>query len=133
MNDFKTVIDPDVKNFIVQPTAQKFVALIHVPQQRIVDMFIGACEGGSNYWAEEVDNADKSCDPYLGMLRGFKVVDREGSGGPIVVRPADIEMALGLMATNYVKHFSDLINETDDAVTADVFLQLCCFREVIYG
>jgi len=31
------------------------------------------------------------------------------------------------------RHWNNLINENDDAETADVFLQLCLFGEIVYG
>lgn len=41
--------------------------------------------------------------------------------------------AMQLMAKDYTHHFDDLIRENDDAITADVFLQLSLFGDVIYG
>ncbi len=44
-------------------------------------------------------------------------------------------MAKGLqvMATKAPRHFSDFVNEGDDATTSDVFLQMICFGEIVYG
>jgi hypothetical protein len=44
-----------------------------------------------------------------------------------------IKKGLNLMAKKYPEHFADFLEENDDAITADVFLQLCLFGEVIYG
>lgn len=41
--------------------------------------------------------------------------------------------AMQLMANNYSNHLDDLMQENDDATTADVFLQLSLFGDVIYG
>lgn len=41
--------------------------------------------------------------------------------------------AIQLMAQDYTNHFDDLIQQNDDAITADVFLQLSLFGDVIYG
>ena len=41
--------------------------------------------------------------------------------------------AMQLMAKEYTNHFDDLIQQNDDATTADVFLQLALFGDVIYG
>ena len=38
-----------------------------------------------------------------------------------------------LMIKTEPKHFSDIMTENDDAITADIFLQLACLGEVIYG
>lgn len=41
--------------------------------------------------------------------------------------------ALQLMAEKYPHHFNDMMVENDDIITADVFMQLCLFKEVVYG
>ena len=41
--------------------------------------------------------------------------------------------AMQLMAKEYTNHFDDLIQQNDDATTADVFLHLALFGDVIYG
>jgi len=41
--------------------------------------------------------------------------------------------AMELMAKEYPHHMNDLLSENDDAITADVFLQLALFGDVIYG
>ena len=40
--------------------------------------------------------------------------------------------AMQLMAKDYSHHLDDLMQENDDATTADVFLQLSLFGEVMY-
>jgi hypothetical protein len=41
--------------------------------------------------------------------------------------------AMQKMAQDYPHHFDDLIQQNDDAHTADAFLQLSLFGDVIYG
>lgn len=114
--------------------SKQFTATVNVPQQRIVDMFIGACEGGSNYWAVKVKPLGKHKDAYEAMLGGFMVVDGERDDDtPIMVTKEKIAQAVELMAKNEPRHFSDMVSENDDASTADVFLQLCTFGKTIYG
>lgn len=38
-----------------------------------------------------------------------------------------------IMAQKYPRHFKNWIEETDDSITADVFLQCCLFGEIVYG
>lgn len=38
-----------------------------------------------------------------------------------------------VMAEKYPEHFRNFMDENDDAVTADVFLQCCVFGEIVYG
>lgn len=45
----------------------------------------------------------------------------------------DIQKGLQLMATGHTRHFNDLMQENDDAMTHDVLWQLIVLGEVIYG
>jgi hypothetical protein len=112
-------------------------AIVMVPRQRLVDMFITACEGGSNYWCSNVDHpAVKGQDHYQTMLlNGFTAVEEgdEGLGKVHTVTPVQIQHALKVMAQKHARHFSDMLTENDDATTADVFFQLCVLGDVIYG
>ena len=45
----------------------------------------------------------------------------------------DVKKGLELMRDQYPRHYADLVEENDDAITGDVFLQLAVFGELIYG
>ena len=45
----------------------------------------------------------------------------------------DVRKGLRLMKKKYPHHYADLVEENDDAITGDVWLQLAVFGEVIYG
>jgi hypothetical protein len=45
----------------------------------------------------------------------------------------NIRKGLELMRDQYPRHYADLVEENDDAITGDVFLQLAVFGELIYG
>jgi hypothetical protein len=45
----------------------------------------------------------------------------------------DVEKGLKLMRDQYPRHYADLMEEDDDAITGDVWLQLAVFGELIYG
>ncbi len=46
----------------------------------------------------------------------------------------DLDEGLRLMAsTKHAHHFGDFLHENDDAITADVLLQLVTLKDVIYG
>lgn len=103
-----------------------------ITKQNIVDTFITACEGGSNYWCQSVTPKKKTGDAYEAMLDGFELVDAE-SGATYLVGPDAIKNAFQKMAEKYPLRLEDIINESADADDADVFLQLCVFEDVIYG
>ena len=50
---------------------------------------------------------------------------------PITI--ADVQKGLELMRDQYPRHYADLVEEEDDAITGDVWLQLAVFGELIYG
>ncbi len=45
----------------------------------------------------------------------------------------NIRKGLELMRDQYPRHYADLVEENDDLITGDVFLQLATFGELIYG
>ena len=44
-----------------------------------------------------------------------------------------VRKGLRLMKKNYPRHWADLVEENDDLITGDVWLQLAVFGELIYG
>jgi hypothetical protein len=45
----------------------------------------------------------------------------------------EVQKGLELMRDKYPRHYADLVEEEDDAITGDVWLQLAVFGELIYG
>jgi len=45
----------------------------------------------------------------------------------------DVKKGLELMRDLYPRHWADLVEEQDDLITGDVWLQLTVFGELIYG
>ena len=50
---------------------------------------------------------------------------------PITIE--DVRKGLELMRDQYPHHYADLVEENDDLVTGDVFLQLATFGELVYA
>lgn len=120
-----------------------------VDWDKIVNAIIGAFEGGSAYWLREAD--------YIYTPEGvtgkpaYAETDFWAKGGKMKLSydnpdsPGDSEKAskeIGLleireglrsMAAESLSHFNDLLNENDDAITHDVFIQHVLFSEVVYG
>lgn len=116
----------------------KVNAVVKVDRDRIDTLLVGAVEGGSTYWCRSLDLTPKAWDYYkehknfyAAVQLGFLVVTHEGDKH--TATEEDVTNALQLMAEKYPHHFWNVVNEQDDAETADVFLQLCCMREVVYG
>lgn len=117
---------------------------------RLRDVLTGAFEGGSNYWylITEFVTPDVGHIPWGSESECFSHIDYPvRKGGAVVVadstesftgtmRPVNRETmieGLKIMISKHFRHFSDVVLEKDDAVTADVFLQCIVFGDVIYG
>jgi len=115
-----------------------------IAPQRIADLMVSALEGGSNYWIDRVsvESPDRKTLNGRPWYSGEDLFD----GRPFSIgfhyeeqtetkflTPEMVKDGFELMATKYPSHFADFVNENDDANTADVWLQLCLFGEVVYG
>jgi hypothetical protein len=60
----------------------------------------------------------------------LKLIDHEDAENTQVINLADVHKRV---AETPVRHLMDMINENDDATTADVIIQSVFFEEVIYG
>jgi len=122
---------------------------VKIPEDRIEDLLCGAFEGGSTYWAV--------CDISPQYKRKFDVeysYQIPLKGGEIdiydvdepdqllgVINEQNLKTGLKLMANGRdkndreipLRHFQDFINKNDDAITADVFLQLVVLGELVFG
>ena len=132
----------------------KTTAHIEIPDQRIADVLITAFEGGVNYWCM----IDSYREPEEGMMRHFdgsahgivRYCDYPLSpGGAVLIRTNEndeingknrwvlnteaLERGLGLLAEKFPRQFAQIVDEEDDAATADLFLQLCCFGEEVFS
>lgn len=113
---------------------------VDISNDKIENLLCSAFEGGSNYWIDSVANLPTAeirkkhgveyfheC-PAKGL--SFDVVSEQGTH---TLTPESLFKGMQLMVDKYPHHFSDIINDNDDATTGDVFLQLCLFDDVIYG
>jgi hypothetical protein len=65
---------------------------------------------------------------------GYDAEHDEGPADHIIeIDREKLRDGLEVMSRDYPRHFKDFINENDDAITADVFVQCVCFGEVVYG
>lgn len=67
---------------------------------------------------------------------GLILQDATGEGfpnGPVTLDYAAVCKGLVVMSQKYPKHFSNFIQECEDAETGDVFVQCCVFGELVFG
>lgn len=119
----------------------------NVTAQQVADLMSTAFEGGSNYWvasidyvkipAEVVPNGIVTYSHPEFWAGDFELVVEDAEAGKeddkIVITPETLKKGIQAFAEQYPNHFSDWMTEHDDAATADTFLQMVCFGEVIYG
>jgi hypothetical protein len=122
----------------------------YIPWSRVCDLFTTGIEGGCSPWLGKLkyhktpeaqyENYQKYGQPafwegdFVFTLHFDGPEDEEGSFASIkAITPAEARKALQLMASEYPSHFGDFMQENEDAETGDVFLQMLCLGEVIYG
>jgi hypothetical protein len=115
--------------------------------QKVRDQFVMGFEGGSNYWLsaaklvrsdnEPTENPWYACPEVFEGSFAIKLVydeKYEGDGAGLkVITDVDVRCGLDVMAANYPKQFAAVKNGTDDADTADAFIQCALFGRVAYG
>lgn len=136
-----------------KPEATKTVMVVNteVPLQRVADLLCSAMEsGGIAYWARiERTRKPRKPIPFTSPESGtiYPLMDYPlCKGGSVTLRDIEdetrgllvldldaIQRGLTLMPARAPGHWADFVREDSDANTADVFVQLCVFGEVIYG
>lgn len=125
--------------------------IINLTDEQHENLVVSALEGGSNYWyylteraVKIVDKfcpADKKDEPF--SIRFWAAI-KAGASIPVndvenvkhnlgKISLASIEKGEQILADKYFSHFADIMDENDDATTADVWFQLCTLGEIVYG
>lgn len=117
-----------------------------ITDQMIEDQIVTALEGGSNYWYYLPDlsmlpNKDKNvpvatriADAVLNHGIEIPVYDNEDETELLgMLSKKSIKKGLEIMSKDYNSHFMDIIEETGDADTGDVFFQHAVMGEIVFG
>jgi len=116
------------------------IVTLDIDDERVWDLLVSAFEGGANYWIRRMEIATQPTEagggrawvPLKGGALRVHVADRDVT--PLrLLDQAAIARGLELMSQHHQDHFADVIGGTDDAITGDVFLQLCLFDKIIFG
>lgn len=121
-------------------------ATVRIPNEKIENLIVTAVEGGSNYWArfQMPDNWKDKYKSYAQIpFEGGEIEVYDNETGELlgVLNQATIKVGLQLMADRKdmtgkqvpARHFKALATDSEDAETADVFLQLAVMGEIVYG
>jgi hypothetical protein len=129
---------------------------IDIPMERVVNCIVGFCESPYSPWAQSflppekceslIENTREvekgiwySTETYwtaggLASLTYDDPSEPEGTfGASKTIGKPELVAGLTAMAQKAPRHFADLVNENDDAITHDVFMQMVVFGEIIYG
>jgi hypothetical protein len=110
-------------------------------------IIVGALEGGSNYWyclGKGVPPRDEIGTPlsirvahklYNDPTYKLEIMDLEDEEGEPLgyITQESMLKAFQFTSENYPEHYNNLINEMDDAETADVFFQIATMGEIVFG
>jgi hypothetical protein len=133
----------------------KIVTEVEVPINRVRDLLVCAFEGGSNYWAgvsyrkireglkPEDFLAGGSQQPTGGYYHWCQLMPTVEGCSVMVTDQEENEQweldlrhlvnGLHLLAARYPHHWTDFIQENEDANTGDIYLQVCLFGEERYS
>jgi ribonucleotide reductase alpha subunit len=114
--------------------------------EQIVNLISSACSGGSCYWLAmsgipkitEEEKLKKECyeERILRLVYGgleIRVLDTDSRELLGAINKERIEKATELMFKNHFADYANVINENDDAETADIWMQLVVMGEAIFG
>lgn len=102
---------------------------IKIKTKRISDLISNGIAHGIDYWcsscrsSEDFDKLKDKPDTFI---------EHEDNKSHQLTHEKAVE-GLKLMAKNFPDHFGDFMAEKDDATTADVFIQLCLFKDIVYA
>lgn len=128
---------------------------LSIKRYDIACLLVSAFEGGINYWCERqpfkftkptewrpvLDEDQEKPERWpmydYPLLEGgaieFKADPGDGKKKKYRLDLDTIQKGLQKMAEIAPRHFGDFINDNADAVTGDVFVQICIFGEIVYG
>ena len=103
---------------------------VPITDERINDLFDTAHEGGINYWC-----GPSTCCTIEELRSGAAATyhDIEDRDNRFELTFEMVEAGLQLMSEKYHNQFMNIVDENFDAETADIFIQYCLFKEVVYG
>jgi len=131
--------------FEINPKPPKMFVpvMLEIELEQIDNLLASALEGGSNYWYFITNTFQGlACEAWRKNKEGLQIVDKEEYDEATeddddiqthTLNWDSVEKGITCMAEKYPKHFGDWRNESDDAITGDVFLQCCLFGEVVFG
>ncbi len=118
-------------------------AVLSEADQRLSDLLCSAFEGGSNYWytiEKFVYPKGKTAEdfefPHLEVVfaGGALKITADREKKVYTLDRKALDLGWKLMIEKQPRHYADAMSESNaDAITGDVYLQLCLFGDVVFG
>ena len=105
-------------------------------------LLCSAFEGGSNYWYQIEDyvypagfSASDFEFPYVELpFKGGKVkITADGGKKIYILDRKALDKGWIVFRDECARHYADVMCDSADAITGDVFLQCCLFGKIIFG
>jgi len=122
-----------------------FKTTIQLTDSQVAGLLCTAFEGDVGYWAQVVGKRKPTGDCSVLDWKDYPLYSWPVSKGGVVkvkdihtgkvynLNRRSIEKGLKLMAEKNPCQFGKILNENEDAITGDVFLQFCTLGDELYG
>jgi hypothetical protein len=109
--------------------------------RKITDQIVSALEGGSGYWMQsfkpEGSDIETKVSPWYDdeniWSGNFNIRVEVYEDDVVMFTPEKIHSGLKYLADNHLWRIEQMIKESGDAETGDVFIQACLFGDIVYG
>jgi len=102
---------------------------LNITNERLFHILSCALEGGSNYW---IDTINCNQDIYT-IDNDYVLTIYSNVEGDKRVSNVTRNIMLNAISKMPAHHRQDFLEENEDAITGDVFLQIACFDEILYS
>jgi hypothetical protein len=119
-----------------------------ITKENIIDIFVTALEGGSNYWyyIPTIPNGVRDIMDETGMATSEAIGQYVLKGGYVQINDAEDEEevlgnvdmdglldAIQKVKTEFPDVYNNIIDEEYDADDADIFFQIAVMGEIVFG
>jgi hypothetical protein len=119
-----------------------FTVTHQIPKKRVYEVVVSGIESGGygsfyvpgDDWRKGWEAADRGEHAaFSACLFTVKYEEDREDYKPQPLTDTLLQAGLNIMAENYPKHLTAIIEENDDAITGDVLLQCSLLGDVVYG
>ncbi|MEY9138579.1 hypothetical protein ABIE88_003383 [Bradyrhizobium diazoefficiens] len=116
------------------------LSITGITYRKIADQIVTAIEGGSGYWMTSfrpVEDIKTDVSPWYDDERiwagNFNIEVTDDEEKVHFFTPESLKKGLQWLADNHLWRIEQIVKETGDAETADVFIQACVLGDIVYG